>query len=280
MRKERQGDYLGELILCRQQIAAMPYYIETISLNVYSLEELSYYVEHNLYLIGPDFMDEELCEWVEVELKLKETADQLREIREAQGTLSEFVLCLLQASDYCDRQTLSHIRQVLQEMEHKTDFECGKIRADRYMENKKYICAIEEYRKVLRMEEEDTVLVGNVWHNLGTAYSRLFFFEKAASCYYNAYEKNQDQRSLEACLMTYRCMKDERGFKRKAAAAFLSEEETAGIASQLTAYSQMGEIREFEEEIDEAAKTPEEFCKKAQGLLEKWKVEYRKNCKG
>ena len=34
---------MGELILCSQQLAAMPYYIENVSLNVYSLDELCYY---------------------------------------------------------------------------------------------------------------------------------------------------------------------------------------------------------------------------------------------
>ena len=52
---------MGELILCSHPIAAMPYYIDNISLNVYSLEELCYYIENHLYLIEADFMSEELC---------------------------------------------------------------------------------------------------------------------------------------------------------------------------------------------------------------------------
>ena len=47
---------MGELILCSHPIAAMPYYIDNISLNVYSLEELCYYIENHLYLIEADFM--------------------------------------------------------------------------------------------------------------------------------------------------------------------------------------------------------------------------------
>ena len=35
---------MGELILCRQSIAANHYFIEDGALNVYSLEELSYYI--------------------------------------------------------------------------------------------------------------------------------------------------------------------------------------------------------------------------------------------
>ena len=42
---------MGELILCRQSIAANPYFIEDGALNVYSLEELSYYIARNVYLL-------------------------------------------------------------------------------------------------------------------------------------------------------------------------------------------------------------------------------------
>ena len=33
---------MGELLLCNEAIAAMPYYIECVSINVYSIEELNY----------------------------------------------------------------------------------------------------------------------------------------------------------------------------------------------------------------------------------------------
>ena len=65
---------MGELILCRQPIAAMPFYFDNVSLNVYSLEEICYYIKNNLYLIDSGFMSEDLCVWIEHELKEKEIA--------------------------------------------------------------------------------------------------------------------------------------------------------------------------------------------------------------
>ena len=41
---------MGELILCNQNMAAFPYYVEEAAIGVYSLEELSYYICHNVYL--------------------------------------------------------------------------------------------------------------------------------------------------------------------------------------------------------------------------------------
>ena len=62
---------MGELILCNHALASLPYYLEAVSLNLYSLEELSYYIEHNLYLLDTDFMCYELCGWVERELGME-----------------------------------------------------------------------------------------------------------------------------------------------------------------------------------------------------------------
>lgn len=37
-------------ILCPDKKAQRPYFIENISMNIYSIEELCYYLYHNLYL--------------------------------------------------------------------------------------------------------------------------------------------------------------------------------------------------------------------------------------
>ena len=92
---------MGDLILCNQQLAAMPYYIENVSLNVYSLDELCYYIKNNTCLLDADFMDDELCDWVEHELGLPEVAENLRHIKDGGGILSEFTGCLMSACGYC-----------------------------------------------------------------------------------------------------------------------------------------------------------------------------------
>ena len=84
---------MGELILCSQQLAAMPYYIENVSLNVYSLDELCYYIKNNTCLLDADFMDDELCDWVENEQHLPDIAQNLRNIKAGGGVLSEFTGC-------------------------------------------------------------------------------------------------------------------------------------------------------------------------------------------
>ena len=79
---------MGELLLCNEAIAAMPYYIEGVSINVYSIEELNYYIINNTYLLDDDFMSLELCTWIENHAHLPKLAMHLRTIISTNGRLS------------------------------------------------------------------------------------------------------------------------------------------------------------------------------------------------
>ena len=48
-------------ILCQVKRAKLPYYIENISTNIYSIEELCFYFYHNIYLLDSTILNEELC---------------------------------------------------------------------------------------------------------------------------------------------------------------------------------------------------------------------------
>ena len=65
-------------ILCQTKRAELPYFVENISTNIYSLEELCYYLYHNLYLIDETIMNEELCRWIQEELELPGLAAKIR----------------------------------------------------------------------------------------------------------------------------------------------------------------------------------------------------------
>lgn len=77
---------MGELLFCHEPIAALPYYVEGIGINLYSMEELCYYIMGNTYLLDNSFMSEELCTWVEKQMGLYKLAEQLRDIMRGAGT--------------------------------------------------------------------------------------------------------------------------------------------------------------------------------------------------
>ena len=82
---------MGELLLCNQSIAAMPYFIEDLSLNIYSLEELCYVIEHYVYLVDDDFFDEDMMLWIESEIRETELAEQLRQFKKSEDSITKLV---------------------------------------------------------------------------------------------------------------------------------------------------------------------------------------------
>lgn len=278
---------MGELLICNEPITALPYYIEGVSWNVYSLEELCYYIENNTYLLEKDFMTEELCTWIGKEVNNLKLADRLRDIMHMDGRLSEFVLVLLVESGYCPRDVIKEIVRIIREMEEKSDFECSKVRADRLMEKEKFLSSIYEYKRLLDSNEageQKKELLGNIWHNLGTAYARLFLFKEAASCYSKAYKLNDNVESLKECLMAYRCLRDEEGFEMVLEKYQVPEELKQEVVDEIIIAGRNDITIDFENKLEVIASmnTPAsraEYHKAISDIIFNWKEEYRRICR-
>lgn len=278
---------MGELLYCHEPIAALPYYVEGIGINLYSMEELCYYIMGNTYLLDNSFMSEELCTWIEKQMGLYKLAEKLRDLMRGQGLLSEFVLAILEQTGYCTTKEMQDIILTIRQMEEKSDFECNKIRADQLMEKQKILAAIYEYKRLLDSpdsKEASALLCGNIWHNLGTAYARLFLFGEAANCYEQAYKLNESRESLRECLLCYRCLHDEMGFMRKAMENNIDETGMQEIRNELSIASRSDQLEQFEARLEELARESES-AKKAQAKAEiqeiifRWKEEYRRSCR-
>jgi len=278
---------MGEILFCNQPIAALPYYIEGISWNVYSLEELCYYIENNTLLLEKDFMTEELCTWVGKEVKNIRLAEKLRDIMRMDGRLSEFVMAILVESGYCSKEVTQEILRLIREMEEKSDFECNKVRADRLMEKEKYLSSIYEYKRLLESNEageQSQELLGNIWHNLGTAYARLFLFQEAIRCYEKAYDLNGNEESLKECFMAHRCMRDETGFDMAVAKYEVDDTLVQSIKNEISMASQGEGTVGFGNKLEAIAmmnvngqKT--EYQKAISNIIFNWKEEYRRICR-
>lgn len=203
---------MGELLLCSQEIASVPYYIETTGWNIYSLEELCYYLLENVEWIEPGFMDEELCRWIKNELKMPGLSERLQKIIREGKSLAEFVVVLAEGCNYCTAEEIRHLQKSLQLFENKSEGECAKIRADRFLAQERYSICIQAYSRLLEQPEileGSSLLVGNIWHNLGTAYAGLFLFEQAAECYERAYRRNGNPLSMQQAKEAKRLAGDE-----------------------------------------------------------------------
>ena len=78
---------MSELLFCHAPIAALPYYIEGLGINIYSMEELCYFIAGNVFLLDDSFMNEELCTWIEKQMGAYKLAENLRNVMD-----TEFVI--------------------------------------------------------------------------------------------------------------------------------------------------------------------------------------------
>lgn len=62
---------MGNYLLCRHKIADIPFYIENVHLNVYSVEELCYFLSNNLALADEVTDAPALDVWLKKECNLK-----------------------------------------------------------------------------------------------------------------------------------------------------------------------------------------------------------------
>ena len=278
---------MSELLFCHAPIAALPYYIEELGINIYSMEELCYFIAENVFLLDDSFMNEELCTWIEKQMGAYKLAENLRNVIHAGRRLSVFVDLILEDTCYYSKAEIDNIVSVLEQLEQKTGFECSKMRADQLMEKEKYLAAIYAYRKLLESEEAketDALLKGNVWHNLGTAYARLFLFGEAAACYENAYELTQTYESVWEALLCYCYMDDEEKLQQKCAQYYIDEHAIENLKKDQKDAKEDARIKEFDQRLEKIRSMLTEGQKieakdALNDIIFNWKEEYRRGCK-
>lgn len=204
---------MGQLILCKSPRTRVPFYIESGKVNIYSLEELMYYVQSARFVAKDDFVNEAFIDWVERELALLELAALLREKLAAGCGLKDFFLPLEAANGYLTTSELQILNVQLQKYDHMTGLEAKKLYADSFMHQEKYVQAIYAYRRLLN---DPTVILeqghvaGDIWSNLGCAYARLQDFSEAVECFARGYMLNHRMETLQEAVDAACLSKDQR----------------------------------------------------------------------
>lgn len=192
---------MSELWICREQKARRPFRIKAAGVEVRTMEELCFYLYQSRELLDEAVMGEELFAWLAGELKLPRLAATLAEERKQGKNALWCAYFLLKESGMYAEEELAKIKELCLAMESKDAFELGKLRADRFLQKKQYLRSIREYQRLTLLGEKDGCsrkLMGNVWHDLGVAYARLFLFGEAAECFAKAYELNRKDESFAA----------------------------------------------------------------------------------
>ena len=224
-------------ILCQTKKAQRPYFIENISMNIYSIEELCYYLYHNLYLADHTVFNEELCNWLRDELELVHLAAKLKQNLERNVSVEEMIYPVTYGKEK------AAVRQ--------------KRKGDALTENGMYVNAIRVYQKLLEREdlsEQRKGFAASVRYNLGCAYSYLFQMEKAQECFLEAYREAHSKDALKAYIIAYSSVHDKTDYDKVMEELEVDEELKKDIKEEirqsLKAFESVPEEKTDEKNLD------------------------------
>ena len=146
---------MSELLFCHAPIAALPYYIEELGINIYSMEELCYFIAGNVFLLDDSFMNEELCTWIEKQMGAYKLAENLRNVMHAGRRLSVFVGLILEDTCYYSKPEIDNIVSTLEQLEQlviDTRFECTGPRAN--ITTTEYVETLTKMLELIRSMDE------------------------------------------------------------------------------------------------------------------------------
>lgn len=275
---------MGKLIQCSSPLALTPHHFRLTDTNVYSMEEVCYYIWHNIYMIQEEVFDREFVMWIEKELHMEETSHKLACLIQDHKNLKDIVVTICCSCDYYDEEEINALIRLMDEIEQMPAYARKKHKGDTYLACHSYEKALEEYEKVFESDEilhAEKEAYGSIFHNMGVAYSNLAEFRKAAEYFLKAYEQNKKDASLSQGLFALRLSKDVEGYKKALVDFDVSPEKQLQWEKEYTQVtSQSSQCREALkiEKLRNVMKSGNvaEYYDKVHKYVLDWKNEYRK----
>lgn len=174
-----------------------PYYIKEADINIYSIQQLAYFIYHYVMLISSNFINKNLIIYIDRMIEQKALANKLNEMYNKKSSLADMLLFILSNSNYYSDEEINEFRNVLiQIMEYPEDVYINKA-GDILFKLKKYEKAIQQYNKIAKNNNE-------ALFKLAKCYAKLQIYEIAINIYNECYQKT---KSMEVLKEAYYCLK-------------------------------------------------------------------------
>jgi len=190
---------MGRLIYCIGDKAKIPFYFQSTGVCVYTMEELCYYLYHNVATMEEDLSESQLVPWIRMELNMPERADFLATLMERKTGIKDIVVSIFCSTDYYSQEEINHLIGKIDEYFELLPIERKKRHAATILRYGKNHEALLEYQTIL--DDRDFSLLtdeeqGAAYHNIAVLMAQNGQFRSAARCFRTAYQKSGDRESL------------------------------------------------------------------------------------
>ena len=239
---------MGSYYLCETARARYPYYVESIGIYIWSIEELCFYMKENIYLLDETILNERLAKWIQKELGLKKLGSEIRRALEEKRTAADIVMPIFERCGYLTETELILFQEELQQIQIEPRDVRKKMKADYLVNYGMYVRAIEEYQNILRQRVPGRLQVqfyATVLENMATAYARLFRFEEAANCLWESYNTLKSRKVYEKYLRILPLFMSETRYRERLAGIRADLDHAAAMKADLAAIWEEAQTSEF-----------------------------------
>ena len=190
------------LQVCGKQ-STIPYYISAADINVYSLEEINYFIYDHMNLIYREFFCPELYDYIELQLGRADLAEQLRNLEKKDAQVRDFIMCIFKGSNYYSANDLAAVSELVTGINSMTRTDRMTVEAENLLKQKKYESALHIYFDILNNMEQDgekQAYYARIAFSIGIIYARLFMSRNANPYFSYAYELFPDPAYAKACV--------------------------------------------------------------------------------
>lgn len=180
----------------------MPYHIDSLEINIYTIEELCFFIGNFLPLSDETVINPSLADWLDHECRLPGLADLLRSLRGSEDELQESLKVILRSGNYYLPVELTRLFARIDDIKNMDELSRSKARADMLLKYRRYKAAASIYEHILdtTLTSEQKELRGRICYNLGCANAKLFRITKARNCFEKAHELIGGEKTADACL--------------------------------------------------------------------------------
>ena len=187
---------MRETLICTGRLGDNPYRFPETGIEVYSYEEICYYLSQHMICYLQTLPDEELLLFMKEELGLEKLAKTLSRLNNPDRDQMKYFAALFREGNYFHEEEIREILDEYRSLKNAPVHRKYKMLGDLMMESRRAAAAMEYYDKALACKEISDKETGEICHNMGAAKMRLFRFQDAGLYFLKAYQKLEDEKSL------------------------------------------------------------------------------------
>lgn len=304
---------MGKLILCHGSYANHPYYMEIGNVNIYSIEELNYYLVDKLDMIIELEPKESLTHWVRDQLHMEALAEELAKLLQDKASNKKIIQAILNSCGYYSKDEKHEILQIIEELEHLPEIQRKIKKGDNFLLAKNYKAAERSYETLIgsgyaessvaeSYEAESSAIdsstdmgadsldhlsvtltdteYAQILHNLGITKIYTAGIREACPFFKQAYERNHEEKSLNQYLISLKLSKQDDRLEEEITNYGLDSDYVASLEKEIDGHIKSYETsKEYNEIIDlEKLKDTnyKEFSNKVSNVTKELKNQYRR----